>query len=193
MKAVLTQLRESLEQAQSAQVHEANKHRIDHHFKSGDRVMIDASKLPVQYANLSTASSRKLQHKYAGPFTLGKQYGDNAFEVIDIPRTWQVHNTFNVSRFKHCHIDESRPQQPPPPMRSTAAGQHWEVEAIRSHKGSMLKDLQYEVKWADYSEDENTWEPLCNLKSTATELLGDYHRTNGLRVYAWMTAPRVGD
>ena len=162
MKAVLTQLRESLEQAQSAQVHEANKHRTRHDFTPGDKVMIDTSKLPVQYANLSTTSSRKLQHKYAGPFTLGKQYGENAFEVTDIPRAWQVHNTFNVSRFKHCRIDESRTQQPPPPLRSTATGQHWEVEAIRSHKGSTLRDLQYEVKWTGYPEDENTWEPLGN-------------------------------
>jgi len=153
--------------------------------------MIDTNKLPVQYANLSTASSRKLQHKYAGPFTLGKQYGENAFEIVDIPRTWQVHNTLNVARFKHCRIDETRPQQPPPPLRSTAHGQQWEVEAIRAHRGSAVRDLQYEVKWTGYPETENTWEPLTCLKSTCTELLRDYHQSHGLRLYAWMTAPRV--
>ena len=108
MRAVLTRLHDSLEQAQSAQIHEANKHRLPHSFKPGDKVMIDTSKLPLQYPNIST-SLRKLQHKYGGPFTLGKQYGENAFQVTDIPRTWQVHNTFNVSRFKHCSIDYSRP------------------------------------------------------------------------------------
>ena len=87
MKAVLGQLRDALEQAQGTQIHEANKHQAPHDFTPGDMVMIDTSKLPVRYANLSASSSRKLQHKYAGPFTLGKQYRENAFEVVDIPRT----------------------------------------------------------------------------------------------------------
>jgi hypothetical protein len=191
MKAVLMQLRDALEHAQSAQVDEANKHRAPHDFKPGDKVMIDTSKLPVQYANLSTASSRKLQHKYAGPFTLGKQYGENAFEIVDIPRAWRVHNTFNVSRLKHCRIDETRFQQPPPPLRSTTRDQQWEVEAIRTHKGNTVRDLQYEVKWTGYPETDNAWEPLANLRTTSTELLRDYHQAQGLRVYAWMTAPGI--
>jgi hypothetical protein len=191
MRAVLVQLRESLEQAQSAQVHEANRHRIQHDFKPGDKVMIDTSKLPVQYVNLSKTSSRKLQHKYAGPFVLGRQYGENAFEVVDIPRAWQVHSTFNVSRFKHCRIDESRPQKPPPALLSSVRGQQFEVEAIRAHSGSTVRDFRYELKWKGYPEDENTWEPLANLKTTSTELLREYHEAQGLRIYAWMTAPRV--
>ena len=104
---------------------------------------------------------------------------------------WQVHNTFNVSRLKHCRIDETRPQQPPPPLRSTARDQQWEVEAIRMHKGNTVRDLQYEVKWMGYPATDNTCEPLANLKSTSTELLRDYHQARGLRVYAWMTAPRI--
>lgn len=104
----------------SAQVHVANKRRIPHTFETGDEVLLDTSKLPIGYANVGVGgTSGKLQQRYAGPFTLGRQYSENAFELIGIPRSWRVHTTFNVSRFKPCTIDKNRPQAPPPPLRSS--------------------------------------------------------------------------
>jgi len=35
----------------------------------------------------------------------------------------------------------------------------YEVECIRSHKGSKTKRL-YEIKWKGYPESDNTWEPM---------------------------------
>lgn len=35
----------------------------------------------------------------------------------------------------------------------------YEVECIRSHKGSKGKRL-YEIKWKGYPESDNTWEPI---------------------------------
>jgi len=37
--------------------------------------------------------------------------------------------------------------------------QLYEVEAIRSHKGSGKKRL-YQIKWKGYPESDNTWEPI---------------------------------
>ena len=189
LRDILSRLQTSLEEAQCAQIHESNKKRMAHNFKTGDQVMLDTSKLPIRYANLSATASRKLQHKHAGPFTLGLQYGENAFEIVDLPQAWRVHNTFNVSRFKRCTIDHTREQQPPPPLLSTRSGQqYFNVEAIRRHTGSTFKDLRYEVKWEGYPESANTWEPMSNLK-TIPHIVREYHERAGLRVYSWMTAP----
>jgi len=37
--------------------------------------------------------------------------------------------------------------------------QLYEVEAIRSHKGTAKKRL-YQIKWKGYPESDNTWEPI---------------------------------
>jgi hypothetical protein len=52
-----------------------------------------------------------------GPFTLGNQHGEKAFELDDILDHLRIPKTFNVSLFKWCKIDDTRPQVPPPPVR----------------------------------------------------------------------------
>ena len=50
------------------------------------------------------------------------------------------------------------------------------VEAIRSHRGPISKknDLQFLVKWLNYPESENTWEPYGALR--LVDKLHDYLR-----------------
>jgi hypothetical protein len=180
----LKEIRERLERAQEIMAEEANRTRRPHNFKTGDRVFLDTKNLPIGYANVSSAS-RKLQHRFTGPFRLGKQHGQNAFQLDDLPSHWRLHDVFNVDRLRPDTSDTSRTQQPPPPLRSTAKlGAEWEIESIRGHHGSTMKDLQYEVKWAGY--DKTTWEPILCLKGTANEFLRAYHEKEKLRVYNWM-------
>ena len=47
-----------------------------------------------------------------------------------------------------------------------------EVETIVSHRGSGRTRL-YRVKWKNFPERHNTWEPLSNL-TNASELVNDY-------------------
>jgi len=86
---ILRMLRERMEETQLTMVSEANEHRQPHPFRVGDSVFLDTHLLPVGYANVnSTANdnvnSQKFQHPYAGPFTILKSVGENAF-VLDIP------------------------------------------------------------------------------------------------------------
>jgi hypothetical protein len=87
-------------------------------------------------------NSRKFQHPYAGPFTLLKEVGPNTF-VLDVPKRWGIHPTFNVSRLKLCNVDLGRDHPPPPPLRSTnTLAPDLEVEGILGHQGSILRNLR---------------------------------------------------
>jgi len=185
---ILRMLRERMEETQLAMVTEANEHRQPHPFRVGESVFLDTRLLPVGYANVNSPSandntnSRKFQHPYAGPFTILRAAGENAF-VLDIPSHWRLHPVFNVSRLKPSKVDQTREHPPPPPLRSTAAVEY-EVESVLEHKGSTVRDLRYLVKWVGYPDP--TWEPLANLKGSSNELLKKYHAANGLRCYRWM-------
>jgi hypothetical protein len=73
---------------------------------------------------------KTLHHKYIGEFELGKQRGENAFEVL-LPSHWRLARTFNVDRLKHSTIDHSRSQAPAPALRvegSNRGNRHAQAE-----------------------------------------------------------------
>jgi len=80
---------------------EANRHRREHDFQQGDKVMISTKNLPVTYGNYTTRNQhrRTLQHKYIGPFELRERRGENDFDVL-LPSHWQLARTFNVFLLK---------------------------------------------------------------------------------------------
>jgi hypothetical protein len=87
----------------------------------------------------------------------------NAFEIADMPEHLRIHKTYNVSEFKRCTIDESRPQEAPPPIRVTKSGDaEYGLEAIREWRVEKGK-AEFRVQWEGQSEEECTWEPLTNL------------------------------
>jgi hypothetical protein len=66
-----------------------------------------------------------------GPFTLGNQYGENAFELDHILDHLPVYKTFNVSLFKQCELDDTRLQALPPHVWVTeSGGSEYEIEQI---------------------------------------------------------------
>jgi len=120
----LRMLRERMEEAQLAMVTEGNERRQHHPFRVGDEAFLDTRLLPVGYANISgvvtTTNSRR-----------------------------RLHPVFNVARLKLSSVDKTRSHPLPPPLlRSTAvSAPEYEVEAILSHQGSVVRDLKYLVKW----------------------------------------------
>jgi len=168
-------------------VSEANEHRQPHPFWVGHSVFQDTRLLPIGYTNVnSTANdnvnSQNFQHPFAGPFTILKYAGENAF-VLNIPAHWRLHPVFDVTRPQLSKVDKTREHPPPPPLHSTATIEY-KVESICEHRGTTVRDLEYRIKWVGYAD--HTWEPLVNLRGSSNELLGEYHAANGLRVYRWM-------
>jgi len=168
-------------------VTEANKHCQLHPFRIGNSVFLDTRLLPVGYANVNStannsANLQKFQHPYASRFTILKSASENAF-VLNILAHWRLHQVFNVVRLKLSGVNRTREHPPPPPLHSTTTVEY-EVESIRKHRGTTVRDLEYLVKWVGYGDP--TWEPLANLRGSSNELLGEYHTANGLCVYRWM-------
>ena len=181
MADIVQELVHNLKTAQEAYMREANKTRQPHNFQPGDKIMLNTRNLPLTYGNADTNAanarlSRALQQRYVGPYTLGRKFGENAFELVDIPDHLRVHRTFNVNLFKRYTIDETREQAPPPPIRVLRSGDaEYEVEAIRAWRLVGKSNLQFLMVWKGYPPEAATWEPLRNLtRYGCQELLTDF-------------------
>jgi hypothetical protein len=177
MADILAHLQDTLAIAQANQDAEANKKQQPHNFQSDDPVMINTRNMPLRYGaaapgtnpdtNQSAAQcSRALQQRYVGPYTPSMQFHNgNAFDIADRPEHLRIHKTFNVSEFKRCTIDESRPQESPPPIKVTMSSDaEYDLQAIREWR--VKKGMtEFQVKWEGQSEEECRWEPLTNLTS----------------------------
>ena len=65
--------------------------------------------------------------------------------------------------------DPLREQKEPGPV--TVEGQEeYEVERIVRSRRMKGQRVLYEIKWKDYPEDENTWEPIENLVNAREHL-----------------------
>ncbi len=99
---------------------------------------------------------------------------------LTLPHQWTIYPVFHVllltpySETKEHGENYSRP--PPNLMQDI---EQYEIEAIRSnqHHGKG-KQLQYLIKWLEYPESNNTWEPVGNLQTPL--LLQEYHHRHPL-------------
>ena len=85
----------------------------------------------------------------------GANVGENRFQ-LDIPEHLRISRTRNIAEFKRDQVDNSRPQDPPPPIDVTKDGQAvYEIDRIvgwREHNGT----AEFEVKWTEQDHSENT-------------------------------------
>ena len=66
------------------------KHKPAPQYNPGDPVMLSTKNLKI------TRPSKKLDHKYIGPFQVEKMVGSLAVRLI-LPTKWRTHPTFHVS------------------------------------------------------------------------------------------------
>lgn len=59
--------------------------------------------------------------------------------------------------------------------RMQRTGRVFDVAAIVDHRGVGV-NLRYQVRWLGYTEDENTWEPVENLRR-AQQFLREYRES----------------
>jgi len=135
--------------------------------------------MPITYGTATDDHRKALHHRYIGEFELGKQRGENAFEVL-LPSHWKLSRTFNVDKLRPSNIDHSRHQGSVPALRVTRAqgskekDAEFAVEEIRTWRrnADMGGRIEYEVKWED--DDVLTWEPEEMFTQGAKEILQEF-------------------
>jgi len=138
-------------------------------YKPGDKVYLDGADITT------TRPSRKLSHKYLGPFPVDRRVGSNAYRLKLPPSMHRIHPVFNVIKLTPVPLDPivGRHAQPPPPPEIVDGEEEWVVEEILDSK-VMNRKLRYLIKWKDFGIEHNTWEPWDNVH--APDLVAEFYR-----------------
>ena len=156
----------------------------------GDLVMLNAKNIRTK------RPTKKLRPSLYGPFKVLEKRGNRPFK-LDISPHWKIHPVFHLSLLEPDKVSY-RPyrEQPPREPEDVEGDMEWEVEKIvKSERityrrkvrrvDKEFKELGYLVKWAGYSEDENTCELPQGLVN-AREIVEKFHREN-----PWMPGPNL--
>jgi len=140
-----------------------------HPYQKGDKVWLEGTNLHMSHPN------HKLHPKRFGPFEVTAALGEVTYQ-LKLPSTWRIHNAFHASLLSPYHetgvhgVNYSEPT-----LDLIDREPEWEVEAILDSKRSGWKNkLHYLIKWARYSDANNSWEPVEHLR--APNLIKQFHR-----------------
>ena len=137
-------------------------------YKKGDMVWLEADNIK------QNRPAKKLSDKRLGPYKITKVINPNAYE-LQLPKSFKIHNRFNVSKLRPYLPSTIPNQRPLPPLPVEVDGEEeYEAEEIIDSRLYRRK-LQYLVKWKGYTPENNTWEPEANLRHS-TELLENFYR-----------------
>ena len=120
----------------------------------------------------------KLHMPLKGPFRVIRISPDgNKYDVLNLVNHEEYR--FPVSRIVKFIVDERNEDPFEIAMRDH---QEFEVEQILDHRGSVRerRNLRFLVKWANYPEEDSTWEPYEALREVAA--LHDYLTTHHMKV-----------
>jgi RNase H-like domain found in reverse transcriptase/Reverse transcriptase (RNA-dependent DNA polymerase)/Integrase zinc binding domain/Chromo (CHRromatin Organisation MOdifier) domain len=176
MKKVRQEAKAALRQAAERMKDQYDKHaRPSIEYSPGDKVYLESTNLKTN------RPSKKLDDKRLGPFEVVKKVGPAAYK-LKLPSTWPaIHPQFNEQYLSPHKPAQYRNQQnpPPPPPIEVEEGIEYAVESIKDSRRRRGK-LQYLVHWEGYPREEDTWEPVDNVKN-APELIDEFHRLNPRR------------
>lgn len=173
IKAQLDRAKECLKRAQDRQSEYANVHRKDVSFQVGDHVMLHTK-------NLTLTGVRKLLPRWLGPFKVVKRVNPVAYR-LELPKAMgRIHPVFHVGLLKPYRADCARTGvRPLMPVLHDEQGPVFEVERVLDHMdrpdgpgGAMQR--HYKIRWRGYTEDDDSWEPECNLVRGSELMIQEY-------------------
>ena len=132
----------------------------------GDKVWLSSKYLQTQ------RPSRKLDHKFLGPYEVVESVGTHAYR-LKFPPSIKRHLVVHVSEIEPAS-DDLFPGQghPPPPLVIVDGEEEWEVEAVVDSRIGYRR-LEYRVNWV--GEEETTWQPAKDLEN-AKQAVELYHQ-----------------
>jgi len=160
--ALQEEMRRKLKVARCYQKKYADKKRMHHDFKVGDKVLVSSRNIRSQ------RPKKKLDYKYLGPGTILAQIGPSSFKV-DLPGLQRVHPVFHASLLEAWKSNErfEHPDIPTIDTLRSLGDDVYEVETILARKRNEAGIWEYFIKWRGFPESENSWEPGPNITGAA--------------------------
>jgi hypothetical protein len=167
MGSTLSRIKELLRAAQDRQkTYADDRFRRPHTFTEGEQVLLSTRNL-----NFKTGV-KKLHPKFIGPFQIEKLIGQMGNAVkLALPRSYRIHPVFHVSLLKPYKASSSVVPLPPEPEVVDGVP-YYAAEKILSHrvrKVGKRKVHEYLIKWQNYDDTHNSWEPKKNLTPALLE------------------------
>jgi len=152
----------------------ANKNRVKGPtLKEGDKVFLLRKNIQT------TRPSGKLDQVKLGAFKIKRVIGPVNYE-LQLPKGMKIHPIFHVSLLEPAPPNAELAQD----ITIESDDVDYEVEEIKDLR-KFGRQWKYLVKWKEYDDTDNTWEPLKNLKG-CPEKVESFHQIPG-------KPPRPGD
>ncbi len=157
----------AIARASQQQAAYVNRRRQPVAYQPDDLVLLSSRHLPLP-------GTRKLQHRWMGPFRVLKTVGPVACK-LELPDRWRgVHPVFHVSLLRRWR---GRMPELPPPLLIDGAPE-FEIDHIVSHQHTR-RGLRYTIRWKNYGPEEDTALYLEDLEH-ARDIVEEYHESRGL-------------
>jgi hypothetical protein len=159
--AAQKQMRERLAKVKQDQARYYNRRHTDMSYAVGDDVYLSAKNIR------SIRPSKKLDHKYLGPYKVIKVVNDVAY-TLDLPEGMNIHPTFHISlleKAEHAAVEDRKQQSPQ--RYSAGEDNEYVVRAIRGQKVDEVGNYSYLVSWEGYESEEDSWELAVNISPAA--------------------------
>ncbi|GBG65742.1 hypothetical protein CBR_g52334 [Chara braunii] len=192
MTSIMKTAHEHIAASQTRMAARANQSRMDHPFKVGDDVLIDARHLQLEVDTL-----RKFRRRFFGPCRILQAVGSDTasspvsfrVKLPDYLRQARVHDVYHVSLLRPDRRPSERfagrPYERPPPIMVDGHEEFLVSDIIgRRVTDDNPPHVEYLVRWKGYLDEEATWEPLEHLQH-ARMLVRAYDRARR----AGFTAP----
>jgi len=122
-------------------------------YNPGDKVLVDQCNLTIKSGN-----NRTLTSKYIGPFTVKQKVGSYAYEV-ETPDWICLHKVIQTSFLKPF---QERPEDQLDIDEDEADELFFVVKKIINSR-RVWGQVQYRVRWQDFEEEYDIWEPIEHL------------------------------
>ena len=110
----------------------------------------------------TTRPSKKLSHRYLGPFEVIRPIGSHAYRLCLPHSMSQIHPVFHVVKLMLAPVDPvGQHICPPPPPTVVGGEEHYEVQSILDSRLRAGR-LEFLVSWKGYGYEENSWVSVHN-------------------------------
>ena len=151
--------------------HYDRKREVGMEFEVGNQVWLDGKNLKTY------RPGKKLDHKKLGPFVILEKIGKSAYR-LKLPKSWnRIHSVFNEVLLSPYHLPNFASQaipEPPGPIMQEGWPEYNVEEILAARKRG--RGIQYLIRWENYGDEENTWEPRRNLVNAQDALASFYNK-----------------